>query len=157
RPRAPVSSKRGMLRGRWNELDGAMAPRAAVRIEVEHVELQIEDIPTQCLERIFAAKHPMQLLEEVLMGGDEDAPAAMMFEEPQQELAGARLQGRKRLALRWVERIADVANLQVAHVRKLRRDLGPRQPVHQPEGAFRTQFINHDGLASPSRDDLSGV
>ncbi len=100
-----------MLLGRRNELDHSVLPRGPVGIEVEHIELEVEDVPAERLEGILRAEDAVQLLEEVLVGGDKDTAAPVTIEHPAEESAGARLEGRKRFAVWRVERVPDVADL----------------------------------------------
>ena len=46
----------------------AVAYQLSLRVEMEHVELEVEDVIVQGLEWIEASQHPMELLEEGLVG-----------------------------------------------------------------------------------------
>jgi hypothetical protein len=59
-----------------------MTQKIVVRTEMEHVQFQVQDVVLQRRRGFEPSQNAVELLEESLVGRDEDPPAAMSLQYP---------------------------------------------------------------------------
>src|SRR2546428_14063953 len=81
----------------------------------------------------------------------------MTLQEPLQEPARAVVQDGEWLAVRGVQGVADMPDLEVPNLREARLDLRARQSLHPSERALRGQRVDLYRCAGESGHNLCGL